>query len=168
MRLAGTTATLQLIPDGAAGTLATLKIMRDVTRVGKKSLPVRMRAASLVQHLMQKDYTGEARTLHAYVRDEIRYIRDINGVETIQTPEQTLQLGYGDCDDKSTLLAAMLESIGHPTRFVAIGFSPNNYEHVYVETKIGNKWVPAETTEPWPLGQAAPASMVRARMEMYN
>lgn len=145
-------ALLGTIPDGKAGTVATLKIMGQMVRAGKKSLPVRQKALELVNGFRQKDWLAEVRAIHAFVRDRIRYVRDIRGVETVQTPEQTLQIGQGDCDDKSVLVAALLESIGHPTRFVAIGKSPDDFIHVYVQTKIGRNWVGVETTEPVELG----------------
>ncbi len=124
--------------------------MRELVRGYRKNLQIRNLAGSLVQGLKQKDFNGEIRILHGYVRDSIRYLRDIRGVETIQTPTVTLQNGFGDCDDKTTLLASLLESIGHPTRLVAVGFqNPDLYQHVYVETRSGNKlqWIPLETTE---------------------
>lgn len=126
--------------------------MRSITRQAKKRLPVIELARSLVGHLPSKDWAAEVETLHAFVRDEIRYIKDPRGVETVATPEWTLAYGQGDCDDKSVLLASMLEAIGHPTRFVAIGFSPFSYNHVFVETRIGPRWVSVETTEPVDIG----------------
>lgn len=100
--------------------------------------------------------------LHAYVRDKIRYQLDISGVETIRTPELTMRERVGDCDDKSVLLASLLQAIGHPARFVVFSFSPGApFSHVYVETLIGDRWIGAETTEPWPLGQS-PEGVSRA------
>jgi len=145
-----TNSTLCQIPDGVAGTRATLLIMRDVARQGKRSAPIRLTAAQLINHINSgntKNWHNEIKILHRFVRDRIRYVKDIKGVETIQTPDKTLEFGYGDCDDKSTLLATLLEVIGHPARFVAVGFQPNNYSHVYVETLLGNKWIALETTE---------------------
>ena len=146
------TATLARIPDGAAGTRATLDIMRQFVRRYKKTLPVRNLALSLIRDVPgHKDWVGQIKKLHRYVQDQIQYVRDINGVETVQTPLVTLENRQGDCDDQSVLLAALLESIGHPTRFVAIKqtfFGP--FVHVYTETKIGhgpNSWQPLETTE---------------------
>ena len=144
------------IPDGQAGTKETLKIMRRLVLDGKKSVVVRNAALSLMHDVLQKNYLEEARRIHAFVRDEIRYIRDINGVETLQTPEKTLELKQGDCDDKSTLAAALLESVGHPTRFVAAGHGGGEYEHVWVETKYGAQWIAIECTEPVPMGWKAP------------
>jgi transglutaminase-like putative cysteine protease len=108
---------------------------------------VRETALSLTNGVRQKDWVGEVNSLFRWVRDHIRYVRDINGVETLQTPVVTMEVAAGDCDDKSTLLATLLESIGHPTRFVAAGYqAPGRYSHVYVETKLGSRWVPLDAT----------------------
>lgn len=157
---------LQFIPSGKAGTIATLKLMGQLTKEGKKSLPVRQLALSLVKRNGQKDWVGEVRDLHAFVRDKIRYVRDIRGVETLQFADKTLEFGQGDCDDKSVLLASLLESIGHPTRFVAVAINSGEYEHVYPETKLGSKWVALETTEPVEMGWEAPG--VKKRLVFYN
>lgn len=162
------TATLGFIPEGVAGIDATLKIMSRYVKDGKKSMMVRDKVLSLIRGLQQKDWIGEVRTLHAFVRDEVRYVMDTTDVELVQTPDATLRLMAGDCDDKSTLLCAMLESIGHPTRFVAIGFQPNVFAHVYLETMIGNQWVSCETTEPVEIGWQPPSGMIRARKVHYN
>ncbi len=147
-----TTLTLNSIPAGVAGIKATLSRMRLLTRDAKKTLPIRMKAVELVAALQQKDFAGEIRVIHSFVRDKIRYVKDVSGVELLHTPEKLLEIGQGDCDDKSMLVAALLESIGHQTRFVAISNAPNKYCHVYVETKYGNSWVSVETTENVSLG----------------
>jgi len=148
-----TLARLEVLPDGPEGTAETLKIMRSLIRAGKKSLPVRLLALELTKNgLRQKNWVGEVSRIHAFVRDKIRYIKDIRGVETLQTVEKTLEFKQGDCDDKTILTAALLESIGHPTRIVAVGFHGNNYSHVFPETKIGGEWISVETTEPVALG----------------
>lgn len=162
------TSTLQLIPDGVPGISATLKIMSQLVKEYKKSMAVRGLTLRLVKDCGQKDYSCEVRQVHAYVRDTIRYVNDIRDVETIQTPDKTIELGQGDCDDKSTLIAAMLESIGHPTRFVAIGFQVGVFAHVYVETKIGAKWIPLETTEPVDVGWEPDPQIIVERMQYYN
>lgn len=135
------------IPSGVEGIRATLRMMGNLVAKGKKNIVVRQMAAKLTSKLRQKDWMGEITVLHKFVRDNIRYVRDIRGVETIHSPEQILLQEYGDCDDKSLLLASLLESIGHPTRFVAVGKERNKFCHVLVETKVGDKWLPLETTE---------------------
>lgn len=161
-----TRATLKRIPPGAAGVRITLNIMRDLVLEYKKHLAIRSLAAELVAPLQQKNFMGEIKRIHAYVRDNIRYLRDIHGVETLQSPVKTLEFGYGDCDDKATLLATLLAAIGHPSRFVAIGKAPGKFSHVYVETRVGPNWLPLETTEPVDVGWSP--SGVLARMIVHN
>lgn len=150
------TAQLHAIPSGVAGTLATLKIMWLLVRKGKVTLPVRQLAVRLTNGIQQKDFTGEVVALHRFVRDEIRYVKDIDGVETLHDAERILKYGAGDCDDKSILLASLLEAIGHRTRLVAVALKPGRYCHVFVETLIGRKWVPLEATEPVEIGWEYP------------
>jgi transglutaminase-like putative cysteine protease len=148
------TARLLTIPDGIAGVRATLKLMARAASDGKKHLNVRIAALEITQPIQQRDFISEVKSLHAFVRDRIRYVRDVAGVETLQTPERTLALKAGDCDDKSILLAALLESIGHKTRFHAVGFAPGKFSHVYPEVRVRTSWLPLEVTEPWEPGRA--------------
>jgi transglutaminase-like putative cysteine protease len=157
------------LPSGEQGTATTLRLMRRFVHDYRTSGQVRETALALIADVRQKDWVGEVRAVFDWVRDHIRYTRDINGVETLQTPEATLELGAGDCDDKSTLLAALLESIGHPTRFVAAGYQMlGRYSHVYVETHIGSRWVPLDATLiDKPMG-SLPRAPVIARMVVNN
>ncbi len=130
--------------------------MRAFVNDYKVNPTVRELALSLIRSLPQKDYVGEARALHNYVKNSIRYVRDIADTEVLQTPLKTLEYGQGDCDDKSTLLAAMLESIGHTTRFHAMGFTKGSVSHVTVEDLLNGRWVALETTEPVGMGWLPP------------
>lgn len=145
---------LSAIPDGPAGTRETLKQMAKITRDFRHNPIIREKALSLTNGLRQKNFIGEAKRIHEFVRDNIRYVKDVNGVETLQWPTHTL-LTYkqGDCDDKSMLVASLLESVGHKTRFIAVGPQKGKFSHVFVQTKIGPRWWNVETTEPWPFGK---------------
>lgn len=149
------TARLVNIPDGPAGVRRTLKTMVAFTRKGKLSLNVRLAAVQILEqaHLQQRNRAGIIAALHAFVRDRIRYVNDIRGVETLQQPERTLELRAGDCDDKSILLASLLEALGYKTRFHAVGFKPGVLSHVFPEVWHGTAWVPLETTENWEPGR---------------
>lgn len=140
--------------------------MRGVVRAGKKSQIVREKALRLVGSLPQKSWGAEIRALFFFVRDQIRFVRDMNGIEVLHTPDAVMELGQGDCDDKSILLASLLEAIGHPTRFVAVGFTPGEYEHVFVETKLADRWIPLDPTEPVEPGWHPPG--VQAKLVIHN
>lgn len=136
----------------------TLQMMSGLVKNGRKNSIVRAKALNLTQDLPQKDGIGEIRKLFDYVQNSIRYVRDIHNVETLAPPEQTMSQESGDCDDKAVLLASLLEAIGHPTRFVAVGFQPENYSHVFVDTRVGppGKWLSLDPTEPYPMGWRPP------------
>jgi hypothetical protein len=74
----------------------------------------------------------QARRLYEYVREEINYVCDPLGIEEVQSPETTLKLGGGDCDDKAVLLASLLKSIGFETCFFIADTDNDGYpDHVF-------------------------------------
>lgn len=152
---------LAFIPSGPAGIGATLDKMVELVRAYKKHPLIRQLAVELTQHLPSKAYTQEARELWQFVHTYIRYVKDIRGVETVQTPIRCLQNKSGDCDCHATLLAALLEAIGHKTRFVAMWFGPALQQHVLAETLIGDRWIPLETTVDRPFGWIPPGQVKR-------
>ena len=162
----------QTIQDGSTGARQTLQAMAQLARKGLRDQRIRNLAVALTTDgflsgtgLQQKDFEGEARTLHEFVRDQIRYVRDTDGVELLHDPVTLLQIGAGDCDDKAILLASLLGSIGHPTRFVAVAFEPDCYSHVWVQDYLNGAWVDLEPTEPLPFGRTVPLSGAVSTME---
>ncbi len=152
------TQTLMALPDGPLGTRETLKIMRDLVRGphGKLSPTIRDKAVNLTFYVARSDWAGRARAIWDFVKSNIRYIPDVRGWETVYWPTQTMSQGFGDCDDHSALVASLAESIGIPTRFVAVGFHPGQFQHVFTEALLGTSWVPLETTEDEPMGWRPP------------
>lgn len=144
-----------LLP-GKLGIIQTLKVMRDLARRYKTHPAVRNAATVALAPVPSKSWRAEARAVFEWVRNNIRYTLDIDGVETLYYPDRLLELGYGDCDDMSLLLAAMLLSVGHPSRFVAVGMQLHQLSHVYVETLVGDLWIAADVTEPYPFGWSPP------------
>jgi len=140
------------IPSGVAGTKATLKAMRKIVGKYKSYLPIRNLAIYIARNIRNKDFYGEARAVHAYVRDNIRYIRDVHNLETLSSPIVTISIGAGDCDDMSIVVASLLESIGAKTRFVALGFGAGLC-HVITQVYIAGNWIASDPTMPWPFGR---------------
>lgn len=148
------------IPGGLGGVRRTLRLMVDVSSTFKTDIHVRTLAVCLVGGRVvtlsngeqvryplcrPKDYGAELRCLHAFVRDHVRYVRDVEGVETLQTPVQTLNVLAGDCDDKAMLLCALAGSIGFPTRFAAIGVREQPFSHVMAQVADDSDYINAET-----------------------
>lgn len=164
------------IPSGIGGVRRTLRLMVDVASTFKTDVHVRTLAVCLVggrvvtlpngqqvryPRCPPKDYAGELCCLHAFVRDCVRYTRDVEGVETLQTPVQTLNVLAGDCDDKAMLFCALAGSIGFQTRFCAIGVRDQPFSHVMAQALLDDagEYVNAETIltdPPVPLGWEPP------------
>lgn len=126
----------------------TLRLMVDLARTYKTDLNVRTLALELVEGCAERDRAAELRALQQFARDAIRYVLDVDNIETVQTPIQTLRVRQGDCDDKSTLLSALAGSIGFPTRFCAIGVNGEDFSHVMCQARLGTGWVNCETIVP--------------------
>jgi hypothetical protein len=85
-----------------------------------------------------------------FVRDRIRYQSDREGWEVLARPDRILQLGFGDCDDKSILLATFIRAT-YPTLPLAFAIGAcrsksNNYSHVWLRVKQDGKWIPLDAT----------------------
>lgn len=140
--------------------------MATLARQGLRSIKVRSKALELTRGLLQKDYKAEACACLEWVRDHVRYVRDIRGIETVHDPETLLHLMAGDCDDKSILLASLLESIGHRTRFIAVSYTPGQFSHVWVQDYIRGQWVDLEPTEPIECGRRVPRGVAEIYQEV--
>lgn len=143
---------LQGLPDGIDGIRATLRAMVTLTRQGQRDVSIVTLARQVINQAVphsgtSKDYAAQMKALQHFVRDRIRYVRDPENAEMVQTPKRTLEIGTGDCDDKSVLLAALLASVGFKTRFVALALKNTMGvpSHVLVEVKLGTRWIPNET-----------------------
>lgn len=144
--------TLGFIPDGPAGIAATLSKMVEWTRQYRTDLTIRTLAEQIVSAVPGKNFTGEVQAIQDWVRNNIRYTQDVADVETLKTPLYLIFNRFGDCDDMALLAGTLLSTLGHAVRYVATGAYPNEFDHVYVETKIGPRWVGVETTENVNLG----------------
>ena len=87
------------------------------------------------RHPDMRNYDAVAQAIHDFIVREILYVRDQNGIERLQTPDATLLLKSGDCDDMAILSGALLESVGVPTRLRLIGHKPGKFVHIFVDYK---------------------------------
>lgn len=145
------------IPNGDAGAIATVAAMRSLVREYRRHPTIRAAALSITFTTPERDQPAEVEALFAFVRDHVRYVRDVHEIETIATPTKTLETRMGDCDDQAALLAALLESIGYPTRFVVASYNGSRrYSHVYLQALAGRQWLDMDPTEDRALGWAPP------------
>lgn len=89
-----------------------------------------------------------------YLRTRFVYMPEL--IETLVTPEYMLR-GLerynrlrGDCDDITTLHAALLTCLDKKVRFIAIRstFNDPNFDHVFLEVHNNGDWIPFDITLP--------------------
>jgi transglutaminase-like putative cysteine protease len=138
---------LEPIPDGKAGTIATLKFMRAIVDRDSRDTYIRKVAEHIVRDCRGHDFLCEIKACFEFARDRITYRRDPLLHEYVQDSRQTLEAGVGDCDCKVVLLCSLLQSLGHRTRFVVLGQDNENFSHVYCEVLTKQHgWLPLDPT----------------------
>jgi len=150
------------VPRGRRGTLVTAQLIARMIRDGARDFYVRQKAIQILREAgaPPKNRWAEVCALFDWVRNNIRYTRDIFRVELLHTPRRMLELRAGDCDDMTILAGAMLMSTGHPVRLVLAGFraeKPHSYSHIYPEVHVRGKWIGLDATMNRPIGWTPPA-----------
>ena len=72
-------------------------------------------------------------SLLKYIKMNYKYVSDPSDFDYFASPQESINLMAGDCDDYSILMASVLKSIGANVRII---WSP---KHVYPELYCGNK-----------------------------
>lgn len=155
------TAESRFLSNGEAGIFETVAMMRELVEQWKKSPLIRQAALGVIFMTPAQEDCAEVIALFEFVRDNIRYTKDINNVETLATPDKTLAMRIGDCDDQSVLLAALLESVGYPTRFIIESYDGEAWSHVYLAALCEGAWVALDPTEQVAAGWSPPDASAR-------
>lgn len=159
------------LPLGDAGVYKTVSKMQQLVigPVGVGSGLVRAAALEATRGSV-RDCTEIDSVFH-WVKQNIEFRGEAE--ETLQSPEATLRMGGGDCDDHAMLLAAMLKSLGYAVQFKTVAVerdSPEEFSHVYavVLDKVSGQWVPLDTTvrESYPGWE--PSDISRSQMYLHK
>lgn len=141
-------------------------ITKIINAVDRNAESIRSLAVELGKRFEAGDFK-QARRIYEFVRDEIQYIHDPLGFEQIQSPDSTLKLRAGDCEDQAILLCSLLSVIGFQTALVFSdadndGIADHVYSAVYIQNapdyckplahkmlesgKDLNDWIPLDPT----------------------
>src|SRR5580658_4213725 len=116
---------------------------------------VKAEAAALVKG--KTDDMAKVKALYDYVSRNIRYVSLSFGLGRIQphAASEVLANGYGDCKDKNTLLAALLDAEGFHSTSVLIGSktkldpdvpSPSQFDHVITRVPVDGREIWLDST----------------------
>lgn len=156
------------LPDGEAGTAATLELMRAIVDDAVMYSPAVQRIASaIVAAAPRRNVPIAIQLLWHFLRDHVLFKRDTFGAEHLRTPDQLLaeiarsSRTAADCDDVAMLGAALLKSMGLPAFFVVASRRRDRVlEHVFFATRVRGQVVPLDPQENLPPGQW-PARLTR-------
>jgi transglutaminase-like putative cysteine protease len=143
------TVVTKTIPMGNSGIYVSAGELVKIVKQFRKDPNIRFFAEDIVKDCPNKDYLCEAKKIFNWIKNNIAFRRDIYRVELLRSPLVTLSRKNGDCDDHTILLNSMLQSLGHPTRIVLVAtrkLMPQNFNHVFTEALINDKYVPLDTT----------------------
>lgn len=92
----------------------------------------------------QRDKKRQAIVIGQWVQDHIYYVHEMP--ERFQTPIETLRLRAGDCDDSTTLVGSLLETIGIPAQLVCMQVD-GVWKHIFPAAVMQNgSLLPLDTT----------------------
>lgn len=144
------------LPAGDRGIAMTTALMnRDANGPeGAQHPGIRAFALSAINDVPDRDDYAQAAAIFQAVKKQIKFRGEYS--ETVQTPWLTLQLQAGDCDDHTTLLLALLRSVGIPARIQTVALhSDEQFEHVFAMAGLRGangqvaRWLALDTSVPF-------------------
>ena len=146
------------IDAGWRGTERTIQVMAQLAGAAVKNWGFVQIATPFARDIA-RNHREQGRRILDWVKQKITYIPDpltnadvdglAQGIELVQAPLRTIQRGGGDCDDQSTLIAALGLALGIPARFATLKCDPERpaeYSHVYPVLYIDGQWLGADST----------------------
>ena len=135
-------------PDGwAAARFLLASALEDAETAGARDLALELRAQA------DTDAAFVA-MVHEYVREHVRFVREAGEVFT--SPDYTLAMAGGDCDDHARTVFALLRAGGIPARmaFLYRRGTTAGPTHVATQAGLDGRWLWMETTIAADVGEA--------------
>lgn len=150
IQTAPTTRTVAL-QNGQRGTAQTIAAMRPLVDQGIKDQGINRTAIAITWNTPEFSETPKAQAIFQWMQQNLRFFTDMAGKETLRTPQETLAVRAGDCDCFVVLGAALLGTIGIPSRPVTVSTDPsdpNTFSHVYLEAYVDGQWIAMDRGRP--------------------
>jgi len=99
-----------------------------------------------------RNWLGEVTQIANRITANVRYTLDTFGIDTYRTPQRTLQLAMGDCDDMAALGGAVLQAVGYPIMIKVIRMEGQpDFHHIYLVVGLPphdpEQWIAFDTTQ---------------------
>lgn len=99
-------------PVGLSNDRQKLRFMRDYIDEAARHPAIVELGSRLVRPFDADAWHRQAKEIHRFVRDGVRYQRDPDRKEQLAHPVAALARGFGDCDDKVALSVALARAVG--------------------------------------------------------
>lgn len=156
------------IPEGDAGTEATIERMRQFIYQGVRDVNVNRAAVAIVHSVPAHRPALEAKAIYDWVRKNIRFTPDISSAETLRPAAEILQIRAGDCDCiNGVLLPTLFSSVGLDSRLVTVAADssrPELFSHIYPEVQVNGQWTPADAAAEHAVWGKEPGHVYRKRV----
>ena len=109
-----------------------------------------------------RDIPGAVRAIHAWVTRNIEFHNESG--EQVKTPGRVLIVRFGDCDDRSGLVAAMLQSLRIKWRLQLLARRVGGQLfpfHIWPQARVDGRWVDVETSHSLARYDEHPAALMR-------
>jgi len=109
-------------------------------------------ARRIVQGCTARDFNCELRMIYQFVVENVRYTRDVFGVDTFSSPLRTLQMGAEDCDGHAVLNSALALTLGYKAKVRITSNRGVTWDHIYAMAEIPQRgvmparWITLDTT----------------------
>lgn len=143
---------------GDKGIIETMYKMRELILKTDTNRIVKTKAKEIIANISPTDELGQIRAIFNWVRNNVKYVRDYQGIEELTSPDIIINdinnkrnTYSSDCDDMAMLLCALLRSVGFRTRIEVIALKNDKaYDHARcaVFSQTLNRWLPLEATSP--------------------
>ena len=113
-----TSGCLQLLYDEVAPDPVIQRAEPYISKIVMNDIELRAYANSIINECKSGSTECQVNAIYRHIVENYNYLSDPVGTELIQTPQETIQIGGGDCEDLSILLNSLLENIGINTYLV--------------------------------------------------
>jgi hypothetical protein len=124
-----------------------------MSKIEDSSVPLREVIHDIVQPCPAGSKPCYLVLLYQFVQQRLNYLSDPFYRELIQSPEETLRIHAGDCEDLSILLASLLINSGIPSKLVFTN------DHAYVLACAVDPQAIQQSTEQYLLQKTAPKTL---------
>ena len=91
---------------------------------------------------------GKARAIYNWIKQNIYYVHEPEGLDIAVKPSRLIELGRGDCDKVSTLFATSAKIVGVPVKLKVIKQRENLWSHIYPLALTNGKFLPYDNAAP--------------------